>query len=189
MNVWKTQESARMVTALIQTARSAVNAPSATTWITPESTVLVRWFLILNLTICNIRIIRDTLSVLRIHTETAAIEHIEKSMTFIPLSQNIRSKSYDAIFVLPVAAFTKLLTSAFKFIGKIKNVSLALIACAAFTPLFSRHRRVLNRKPVWKWNLHQRGGRLRVFVPGWLRTRIHDDLWRSVIYTVTHRHR
>lgn len=57
MNVWIIQESARMVSASIQMARSAVNAPSDTTWITLESTVLVRWFMIL--TNCNIRIMED----------------------------------------------------------------------------------------------------------------------------------
>lgn len=42
MSVWITQASARMVSASTQTVRSAANAPSGTTWITLESTVLVR---------------------------------------------------------------------------------------------------------------------------------------------------
>lgn len=50
---------------------------------------------------------------------------------------------------------------------------------------FFRYWRVLHRKPMWKWNLHQCGGRLRVLMPGGFWTWTNDDLWRSVIQTVT----
>lgn len=54
--------------------------------------------------------------------------------------------------------------------------------------IFSRHGRVFHWKPMWKWNLHQCGGRLWVFVPRGLWTWTHDDLWRWAIYTVTIKH-
>lgn len=41
---------------------------------------------------------------------------------------------------------------------------------------------VLHWKPLRKWNLHQCGGRLRMFLPRGLWTRTHDDMWRSAIH-------
>lgn len=139
-----------MVSASTQMVRSAVNVPSDTTWITLESNVLVRWHLKLKFNIF-----------------LWLIQLIKKWRKYLKYLSAVEQKSKVNDFLLwPLGVF-------------IAMSKLSLIALSPVSLLFFRHWWVLHRKPMWKWNLHQCGGRFRVFLPGGLRTWTHDDLWRS----------